>query len=358
MKITFILPYNSLSGGHRVIATYARKLTARGHEVHVVSQPYSTRGGVKQRVKRMLGRAPAPVPPPRSPLLDFLGPRHRVLARPGPPRPQDVPDADVIVATWWETAEWVAALPPGKGRKFYLLQGYEVFPYLPVERVIATYALPLTKIAVSDYIRREIEANHGATGIEVVHNAVDPDQFRAPPRERNGALTVGFLHSAGTMKRAWLAIEAMEAARARVPDLRAVLFGARPPETVLPDWMHFEVSPPQSRIPELYAACDLWLFTSDNEGFGLPILEAMACRTPVLATAAGAAPQLIDGTNGLILPDDPAAFAEAIARFAAMSDTDWQNWSAAAHHTAQNHSWDKATDRLLALLERVDQPQM
>lgn len=353
MKITFVLPYNSLSGGHRVVSTYAQRLTDRGHEIHVVSQPFSGPTNLKHRVKRMLGRVPAPVAPPRSPLLDFLGERHRVLDRPAPPGPNDVPDADVIIATWWETAEWVAALPPEKGRKFYLLQGYEVFPHLPVDRVIATYGLPLKKIAVSDYIRREIETNHGASDISVVHNAVDLTQFQAPPRPRNRPLTVGYLYSPGTMKRSWLAIEALKAARAQVPDLRAVLFGAHPvaPQTPLPDWAHYEQSPAQSRIPEIYASCDLWLFTSDNEGFGLPILEAMACRTPVLATAAGAAPQLIDGTNGLVLPDDATAFAKAIANFAAMSDADWQGWSAAAHRTAQAHSWDHATDRLLALLE-------
>ncbi len=358
MKITFILPFNALNGGHRVVSAYARRLTERGHEVQVVSQPFVPHDRpakrLRNRVKSFLGRPVANhAPPARSTLLDFLGDGHRVLNRPGPPGPQDVPDADVIIATWWETAEWVAALPPEKGRKFYLIQGYEVFPHLPVERVIATYGLPLKKIAVSDYIRSEIETNHGARGISVVHNAVDLTQFQAPPRHRSTPLTVGYLYSPGTMKRSWLAIDALKAARAQVPDLQAVLFGARPvaPQTPLPDWAHYEQSPSQSRIPELYAACDLWLFTSDNEGFGLPILEAMACRTPVLATAAGAAPQLIDGTNGQILPGDPAAFADAIARFAAMSDTDWQSWSDAALRTAQAHSWDKATDQFLALLK-------
>ncbi len=360
MKITFLLPYNAVGGGTRVVALYARKLTERGHEVHVVSQPFSAPGGVKHRLKRMLGRAPALVRPPRSTLLDFLGERHHVLTRPGPPHPENVPDADVIIATWWETAEWAAALPPGKGRKFYLLQGYEVFPHLPVERVIATYSLPLKKIAVSDYIRSEIETNHGATGISVVHNAVDLAQFQAPARARNRALTVGYLYSPGTMKRSWLAIDALKAAKAQVPDLRAVLFGARPvaAETPLPDWAEFEKSPAQSRIPEIYASCDLWLFTSDNEGFGLPILEAMACRTPVLATAAGAAPQLIDGTNGQIQSDDATAFAEAIAKFAQMPDAEWRNWSDAAYRTAQDHSWETASDRLLAILESKDQPQI
>ncbi|MEG4213288.1 hypothetical protein [Microcoleus sp. S13_B4] len=39
----------------------------------------------------------------------------------------DVPDADIIMATWWETAEWVAKLSPSKGTKVYFLQHYEAF---------------------------------------------------------------------------------------------------------------------------------------------------------------------------------------------------------------------------------------
>lgn len=354
MNITFLLPFNSINGGPRVVATYARKLTERGHVVTVLSQPFDGRVPPKDRIKRLLGRATIErVPPPRSPFLDFLGDRHRVLDRPGPPRPSDVPDADVIVATWWETAEWVAALPAAKGRKFYLIQGYEVFSPQTAARVIATYGLPLRKIAVSDYVRGEIAARHGVEDITVVPNAIDTEQFQTPPRSRNDALTVGFLYSATPVKRAWLAIEALTRAKARLPGLRALMFGADPvtPDLALPDWVHFEQSPAQDRIPALYAACDLWLFTSDNEGFGLPILEAMACRTPVLATSAGAAPQIIDGTNGVLLPADADAFADEIARFAQMPDADWQGWSAAAHRTATGYSWDDATDRLLALLQ-------
>ncbi|MFZ3585099.1 hypothetical protein ACOI1H_23630, partial [Loktanella sp. DJP18] len=70
----------------------------------------------------MFGRAEPQLPPKQAPFFDFLGSRHIVLKIPGQPHPDDLPDSDVIIATWWETAEWVAALPSIKGRKFYLLQ--------------------------------------------------------------------------------------------------------------------------------------------------------------------------------------------------------------------------------------------
>ena len=246
MNITFIIPFNAIGGGHRVISTYARKLAERGHRVNVVSQPLNPRIRPKDRIKRLLGRPNSQqVMPVRSPLLDFLGDRHRVLDRPGPPRPEDVPDADAIIATWWETAEWVAALPASKGRKFYLLQGYEVFPYLPVERVIATYGLPLKKIAVSEYIRSEIKKNHGFGEIDVIPNAIDTQQFQAPIRPKNSALTVGFLYTTSPMKNIRLAIDALKLAKLRVPELRASVFGSRPvaPDLPLPDWVRLRTGP-------------------------------------------------------------------------------------------------------------------
>lgn len=351
MRITFVLPVASQNGGVRVAATYARLLDARGHLVTVVSQPPWKPRGRKARLRRILGlEKPRPFHP--TPLLACLGDRHRVLERGRPVEARDVPDADIVVATWWHTAEWVARLPATKGRKVYLLQDHEAAVPQPVERVAATYRFDMQKIAVSEYIRDAIRANHGIEGIDVVPNAVDLDQFTAPRRPRNAALTVGFLYTTAPRKNVALAIESLEQARRLVPELRGLAFGRSAPgkHLPLPDWIDYVEAPVQAEIPGLYAACDLWLFTSDHEGFGLPLLEAMACRTPVLATRAGAAPQLVTGQNGTLLPGDPQAFAEEIARFAAMPDAGWQGYSAAAHATATAYSWEDATDGLLACL--------
>lgn len=352
MRITFITPFTTLAGGTRVIATYARMLHDRGHDVTVVSAP-QPKVGLRRRLKALAGRAPLPVPKKKTPLLDFLGEKHRFAADSEEIRAAEVPDADVVIATWWKTAEWVARFPASKGRKFYLLQDYEVFNARFAERIVATYALDLQKIAVSSYIRTAIsEAHPPQSDIAVVPNAVDTEQFDAPPRGRGAVFRVGFVYSHEPRKTAGLAIDALSRVRAQHPGIEAVCFGRDAlGEGVLPDWITYHHAPAQAMIPEIYRSCDLWLFPTKHEGFGLPILEAMACRTPVLATGAGAAPDLIDGTNGEIAPHDPEAFAAGILRFQALPEADWLAASEAAYRTARQNRWEDATDRLLKVLE-------
>ncbi|OLS42426.1 hypothetical protein BV379_20415 [Rhodovulum sulfidophilum] len=348
MKITFVIAVASLAGGNRVVATYASRLKARGHEVTVISRPWPHPSPMRRLRARLRGRKLPSYT--SSPLFDALGDSHKVLDRRRPVVAEDLPDADVVIATWWETAEWVAALPASKGRKFYLLQDVELFDHLPVDRVRATYRLPLRKLAVSDYIRDRVRDEAPGSKIDLLPNAVDHAVFDAPPRARGTPFTVGFLHSIAPRKRIDLAFDTIGKARLRLPDLRVVSFGTTPATENFPRDLIYRRAPPQQEIPKLYAACDLWLFTSAHEGFGLPLLEAMACRTPVLATRAGAAPDLIDGRNGRLLPPDPEAFSAEIETISRMDPAEWRAMSDAAHATAAAHSWETATDRLLDYL--------
>ena len=80
---------------------------------------------------------------------------------------------------------------------------------------------------------------------------------------------------------------------------------------------------PTERLVELYRRAALVVVPSRYEGFGLPAAEAMACATPVVATAAGALPEVVRaGGGGLLVPrDDPQALAKAIASLLEQPDT-------------------------------------
>ena len=71
-------------------------------------------------------------------------------------------------------------------------------------------------------------------------------------------------------------------------------------------------------VPELLSACDFFALASDWEGSPVSILEAMAARLPVVATAVGGVPELVEhGANGLLVPPgDKASLTQALAELA------------------------------------------
>jgi glycosyltransferase involved in cell wall biosynthesis len=268
----------------------------------------------------------------------------------------DVPDADVVVATWWETAEWVVRLSPAKGAKAFFLQGFEVYGAQPAERVRRTWSFPMHKIVIAQWLADVARREFNDDWVTVVPNSVDTRQFDAPVRGKQRTPTVGYLYSSVACKGCDRVIEAVRAARRALPALDVLAFGAssesEPPG--LPEGCRYHRSPKQTELAAIYAACDAWLFASMAEGFGLPILEAMACRTPVIGTPAGAAPELIGMGGGIPLESfSPDEMAYAIVKIARMPDEEWRRMSACAYATARGYSWDDATDRFEVALKRA-----
>ncbi len=71
-------------------------------------------------------------------------------------------------------------------------------------------------------------------------------------------------------------------------------------------------------ITDVYAACDLVLLTSDNEGMPLSLIEAAAAGRPSVATAVGSVPEVVlDGETGFVCAADDEALALAVLRLCA-----------------------------------------
>ncbi len=67
-------------------------------------------------------------------------------------------------------------------------------------------------------------------------------------------------------------------------------------------------------LPGLYAAATLFVFPSRYEGWGLPVVEAMACGTPVACSNASSLPEAAGDAALLFDPDDTAAITAALAQ--------------------------------------------
>jgi len=107
-----------------------------------------------------------------------------------------------------------------------------------------------------------------------------------------------------------------------------------------------------SEILSLYSEADIFVYPSLYEGFGLPVLEAMACGCPVIASNVSALPEVVGNAGLLVDPYDVEALAHAMSTV--LEDDELKiEMSRKGIAQAQKFSWDKATAEMLAVCEEV-----
>lgn len=105
-------------------------------------------------------------------------------------------------------------------------------------------------------------------------------------------------------------------------------------------------------LPTLYSAAALYLFPSIYEGFGLPMLEAMACGLPVIASDVSSLPEVGGETAVLLPPHDPTRWTREID--ALLRDSARQKkMRAAGYQQVQKFTWQKSATHLLAIYEQL-----
>ncbi len=358
MRITFLLDGGfNLSGGDRVISIYAERLQKRGHQVLVVARPKRPLT-LRDQLRSLRRRGRFAQDPSTYPShFDGAPVPHRRLESFRPITDADLPNADVVISTWWETAEWAAKLSPKKGAKAFFIQHYEAFEGLPKERVDAVWRLPFHKITISKWLVELAADRFGDHDVSLVFNSVDTTQFHASPRGRQAVPTVGFLHHNLRWKGIGISLDAIHRTLAVIPKLRLLTFGTTPFNEPLPkgvEHVHWQ-QPAQDFIREIYGACDVWLCGSTAEGFHLPPLEAMACRCPVVSTSVGGPIDIVTpGINGYLASiNDVEELGRCLISVLSSSDEEWRRMSDAALRTATAYTWDDATEMFEAGLLRA-----
>jgi phosphatidylinositol alpha 1,6-mannosyltransferase len=198
--------------------------------------------------------------------------------------------------------------------------------------------------------------------VEVWGRGVDGDLFHPSRRssewraergleERFVFLYVGRL---APEKRPEQILDAFRIAREMLPpnSVHLVMAGTGPREEELralasPDVTFMGFLERQTRLPQLYATCDAFVFSSLTETLGLVLLEAMAAGLPVVAAPAGGVrDHLREGVNGLTYaPGHAFAMAEAMARLASDAGLA-RRLSKGARATAEELTWEREMERL------------
>ncbi|MBU2825729.1 glycosyltransferase, partial [Acidithiobacillus ferrooxidans] len=107
---------------------------------------------------------------------------------------------------------------------------------------------------------------------------------------------------------------------------------------------------PSDDLLALYNLCRLFVFPSWHEGFGLPVLEAMACGAPTLASNCSSLPEVVGLDEALFDPKDEHAIVDAMER-ALTNDAFLQRLKAHGLQQAKKFSWDASAQRALQAME-------
>ena len=197
-------------------------------------------------------------------------------------------------------------------------------------------------VAVSEFTRDETIAlaDVPAERIRVVPHGVDAGfTAEGPAAEGDYVLAVATLEPRKNLARA---VEAAQEARV---ELRVV--GAR-------GWGGVEVTGwvgelPDSELAALYRGARCLLYPSLYEGFGLPVLEAMACSTPVVTSVGTAMEEVAGGAAVLVDPLDASSIARGIREASARRD----ELVAAGHARASTFTWERAADAVVSLWDEL-----
>ena len=248
----------------------------------------------------------------------------------------------------------------------------------PLNRWYLNLSLPLYCrrathiIVVSECTRRDLITAYGLPPekITVIREAADP-RFRPRPPEVVAAvsarygLPARYLLFVGTIeprKNLTRLLVAFEAAHAEgltdglvIVGRRGWLYGdffARLEQSPARDAVHFPGYVPDADLPAIYAGAQALVFPSLYEGFGLPVLEAMACGTPVAASHASSIPEI--GAEAVLYfdPTDTEAMTETIRTL--LRDADLRaDLRQRGFGQAARFSWERAAAETEAVYDAV-----
>jgi glycosyltransferase involved in cell wall biosynthesis len=294
LTINYLLEDTALFGGVKVVLRQADLLAGLGHRVRVV-----TKGG-----------------PPvwYRPLAE--------LTRVEEFRADLVPPADVTVATYWTTIEPALALD--SGQVVHYCQGFEgIYTHNRDQHsaIEAAYRHRLPALVVTRHLAEMLRerfhrpARVVVQPLETAFRADPPWRRRRQPPQRPRILVMSPYEI--DWKGVRTALEAVAllgrwGRRFTLVRISQWPMGDEERRLLEADEFHTHLDP--SEVARVLRSCHLLLAPSwRQEGFGLPVLEAMACGVPVVASDVPAFRDWTDGGARLVRWDAPAAFAEAAA---------------------------------------------
>jgi glycosyltransferase involved in cell wall biosynthesis len=212
-------------------------------------------------------------------------------------------------------------------------------------------------VVASSFTRRTL-VDYGVEPAKIRVNpyGVDIDQFNAPRRGNSGPLRFLFVGLVDARKGVPLLCDAWRKLDRADAELWLVGAATKQTKSRLPDLpgLKFFDRVPHAEIPALMQHCDVFVFPSYFEGFGLVILEAMASGLPVITTTATAGPDILtEGEDGWVIePGDLERLTERMA-CCIENPSMVREMGRMARATAERCTWTAYGDRWMQILSEL-----
>jgi glycosyltransferase involved in cell wall biosynthesis len=320
--------------------------------------------------------------------LDVPGIHEVVPAR----RPDLDPDSLKALAwkLWFDHAGCLKGLPPDKRVLYHGMDGFLPFtlrrtircvltvhdlgwqahPELYASRLRLMYGIfvpwairradrliAVSRYTADDLIRR---AHVPAAKIDVVYHGVDPafaPLEQAATSESPYLLAVGGVSPRKNARRLIEAFVRWRGRGGRAQSYRLLITG----HSLDPEFAHERLAPEgvsllgyvdQAELRRLYAGAAAFIYPAIYEGFGLPIVEAMACGAPVVTSRTGSAPEIAGGAAIIVDPFDPASIEAGMERVTQPGEA--EQLRALGFERARAFRWEQAAQATLDAYRRAE----
>jgi glycosyltransferase involved in cell wall biosynthesis len=340
MKIAFILPGSGRSGGIKSTVKAGNGLLRKGHQVRLLVN----KGGVSPRaqlrklwLKTRYARS--------NDWLDmFEGPVERF---------SDVlectfEDNEIVVASgWWAASEIRRVNHNG------IMKVHHVRSMLKDdEQMRAAWGENVPKIVIASFLKEAVERSCGQRIYATIHNGIDVADFypSVPESRRNG---VGTIFGRDYHKDPQTVLGVLESLRRVCPGVPQRVFSANRKPRELPREI-FHRLPTLEKTRELYSRSLVWFLGSCSEGFGVPVLEAMACGCAVVSTRCGGPQDIIkNGENGFLVETGDVEQIVSKVREVLNNGELRRRFVENSKETLKKFSWENSIDKLEKALSDI-----
>jgi len=183
------------------------------------------------------------------------------------------------------------------------------------------------RFVVSKYWQKALKEDYGYDSV-VTYNGLDIDDFIHLQEKTGTDPTILFVGGLEPRKGLEYLLHAMEYILDELPSTKLIAIGktgfrgtdewswfsSLADRLGITGHVEFHESVSQENLLRFYSECDVLVLPSKTEGWGLSLMEAMACGKPVVASGVGGIPELVrDGTDGILVrPGDVRGLAEAV----------------------------------------------